>query len=85
MMKQKAEIVLYVDIVVSFVVYVVLVLRDLFRIMAEIEDATTIIIKCTIIYYEKGRSGENYREKENVRVQVPKNLKSLKRLEEIAR
>ena len=47
--------------------------------------ASDSIINATILYYKKGKIGDQYEVKEHVRVKIPQDLKSLKVLDEIVR
>ena len=42
-------------------------------------------IKCTVLYYERGKTGENYKEKIRIRVRVSTGVKNIKKLKEIVR
>ena len=42
-------------------------------------------IKCTVLYYERGKTGENYKEKIRIRVRVSTGVKTIKKLKEIVR
>ena len=43
------------------------------------------MIRCVVLYYEEGKSNKDYREKEQIRITVPTDIKYVKDLENIVR
>ena len=42
-------------------------------------------IRCTVVYYQRGKTGDQYNEKENILLSVPTDIGSVRKLEEIVR
>ena len=58
--------------------------REIF-VMTGCASGADSIINATILYYKKGKIGDQHEVKEHVRVKIPQDLKSLKVLDEIVR
>ena len=48
-------------------------------------NSNETMIRCVVLYYEEGKSNKDYREKEQIRITVPTDIKYVKDLENIVR